>query len=110
MFKRIFSVLLTAAMFTNLSAFAQLSGVEGAYSEDFEGYESGSDIIADKTLIKEFTKFEPKLEENDGSQVMVVNSASSADNMIFTNANLYNNEINVIKFKIFADSSSKLNW
>ncbi len=110
MFKRIFSVIITAAMLSNLSAFAQLSEVDGVYSEDFEGYEAGADVIADKTIIKEFTKFEPELLENDGSQAMVVNSASGADNMIFTNANLYNNELNIIKFKMGADSSAKLNW
>lgn len=110
MIKKIFSVLLTAAMLSNLCAFAQLSENDGVYSEDFEGYTAGSEILTDKTVIKEYTKYEPELAQNAGSQVMVVNSTSSADNTIFTNAELYNNELNVVKFKIGSDASPKLNW
>ncbi len=110
MYKKIFSVLITTIMLTNLSAFARLSEVDGVYKDDFEGYDAGADIITDKTLIKEHTKFEPELDEVNGSSVMVVNSASGADNIIYTNSSIFNNELNIIKFKLGADSSSKLNW
>ena len=110
MLKKIFSIILVAVMLSNITVFAQLSENDGVYSEDFEGYETGADIMTDKTIINEFTKLEPELLENNGSQAMVVNSAKGVENLIFTNPDLYVNELNVIKFKMGADSSSKLNW
>ena len=110
MYKKIFSILLVTSMLANMTAFAKLSESDGVYTEDFENYTTGSDITADKTLIKEYSGYEPELEELNSSTVMAVNSAKSNDTVIFTNPSLFDNELNVIKFTIAADSATSQNW
>ena len=110
MYKRIFAAVVALIIMSNISVIAQVCEAEGVYTEDFEDYTSGDDIMTDKTIIKEYTKFAPELDEVSGSQVMRITSASGTDNIIYTNTGLFDNELNVIRFKIGADSAKQINW
>jgi len=110
MFKKIFSVILTASIFVNTIAFAALENTNGTYIENFEGYASSEDIMADGSVIKNYKGVAPTPGSIGENPVMVVDSVSGADTIVYTNPELFEGDVNVFNFKIGADQAPKLNW
>lgn len=108
--KKIAAIIIAMATFTNMCVHAQLVDNNGVYTEDFEVYTSGSEILTDSTLFSGVTQKEPDLATVGGSQVMAVKSDAGKDNMVLTNPVTLSKDITTLNFKIGAAGAPNKNW